>query len=415
MSYWIISSEPRQGETVDTILSRLKGSCQQHCELGEPVIPFKVPQGQTALKFGSFDNLIRLTDELQKHDQSVEGTLRRIERQWLEADAKADFQVYLGPGQQRQAVPVERYLKNGWQWDEARYPTQRSLQANLDFLLERVSKMDEDVRNKAMMYNDFKTQGSSLSRRDGLTFPTRDLVDLLTPEVVEPTDFIETEHLTTMVVILGRGQEPDFLKWYERPSVEVTKSSGGVETRTTEAIDEPETVVPMSAKKFVRFPDRPEDKDGNTVWRVVLFKSCKEKFASLARQNKYLVRDFTYSHEQFDELSKKRAAVEKETQTTLGILCQLSRMAWSDVFTSWMHIKAMRCFVECVLRFGVKTQIAAFIIFPKPSAQQSLRKELANVLSTENGGKMAEAAEADGEEYYPYVSLAFAPRAVQRD
>ena len=54
-------------------------------------------------------------------------------------------------------------------------------------------------------------------------------------------------------------------------------------------------VVPMSAKKLTAGDKFIEDRDGNTLYRVVLFKSSFEKFKKKAREAGFSVREFTYS------------------------------------------------------------------------------------------------------------------------
>eukprot|EP00442_Polarella_glacialis_P007894 CAMPEP_0115143478 /NCGR_PEP_ID=MMETSP0227-20121206/60801_1 /TAXON_ID=89957 /ORGANISM="Polarella glacialis, Strain CCMP 1383" /LENGTH=107 /DNA_ID=CAMNT_0002552327 /DNA_START=71 /DNA_END=391 /DNA_ORIENTATION=+ len=54
---------------------------------------FEVPDGEVSLLFGSFDNLIKLTDDLAKFDSTVDGIVHRLERQTLELDPKAEFKV----------------------------------------------------------------------------------------------------------------------------------------------------------------------------------------------------------------------------------------------------------------------------------------------------------------------------------
>merc|ERR1712039_802597 len=153
---------------------------------------------------------------------------------------------------QRQEKELVEYLKT-WQWDEAKYPKTRSISDNLTLLMSVVNKLDEEARNKTAQYNDFKTQKGNLTKKQGANLTGLDLVDVLTPDVVRMNgdaddDFIYTEHLTTVCVILPRGSDQDFLKAYETMA---------------------ENVVPMSAKKFKNL----DDKDGNSLWRVVMFKS----------------------------------------------------------------------------------------------------------------------------------------------
>jgi len=376
--------------------------------VAEPTVTFEVPHGHEAPKFGSFDALIKLTDDLQKHDSATEGVLRRIERQWVELDDeknKADFQV--------NEQSVAAFLKNGWTWDNKRYPTTRTFQANLDFLLESVQKLDEQLRTNAQAHSDIKSQKTAVARRDAATFPTRDLIDLLVPSEVSPEDFVETKHLTTVIVILARGQDKEFEAWYEQPKFTFKKSVDGKEVEQTDEIPGPKTVIPTSLKQFTSFKEGKEDKDGNTVWRVVLFRSCKDKFVSLARQNKFIVRDFTYDEAKFTELNELRSTLQTKSDASLNTLRMFSKAAWGDVFVAWLHLKSMRACVEATLRYGQKGEgFAGFIVAPKPGAPVALRKELAGVLG--KGVAVADAADADGEEFFSYVSLNFAPRAAMQ-
>lgn len=409
-SYLIVCAEG----SADQLRGGVQGHVGAHLDPSMPICDFNLPQGALAPKFGSFDTLVKMTEELAKYDSQTEGCLRRVERQYLETlaeiDEGADLDSQFGVCQAgRDTVGVEAFLRNGWNWDETKYPAQRSLQKNLEHLLESVQKIDDDCRNQGQAYADIKAQKAVLAKKAGVTFPTTDLVDLLTPSVVKEGDFVQTEHLTTVVVILSRGQDVDFKKWYENPEVRTVRMKDGKEEEHVDKIDPPQTVIPDSAQQFT-FPEGAEDKDGNTVWRVVLFKSCKEKFQSLARQSKFVVRDFEYSASALGELDAKRKTTEAEATGKLTTLSQFCKMAWSDVFTAWLHVKAMRAFVESVLRFGIpsKTKFGGFIICPKAGITGPLRDALANALP---GKGAAVADDGDGEEYFPYVSLGFAPRA----
>lgn len=362
------------------------------CGTEEGPWKFDVPDGERSLVFGSFDNLIRLTDDLQKNDSQVDSIVHRLERQFLELDPKADFRVK----SQRQEKSFQDYLK-GWQWDEAKYPKTRSILENLTLLMSVVNKLDEEARNKTAQYNDFKTQRGNLAKKDGASLTNRDLVDVLTPDVVQMNgtaddDFIYTEHLTTVVVILPRGTEQDFQNTYH--------------TLT-------DNVVPMSGRKFKSL----DDKDGNTLWRVVMFKSAAEAFKKTCREKRFIARDFEYSEDGYKKLKAQREQLEDAVKRQHELVRGLYQAAWSDAMVAWVHIKAMRVFVESVLRFGMPPRFASFIVTPKGNATVAVRKALADVLgrngaSGPGGDKVADAQD-DGEEYFPYVSLSFTPFNVQ--
>merc|ERR1712129_543030 len=76
-----------------------------------------------------------------------------------------------------------------------------------------------------------------------------------------------------------------------------------------------------------------------------------------------------------------------------------------------VHVKAMRIFVESVLRFGMPAKFASFIITPPANKIPAARKALATVLGSQS--QMAghsddkEDNKDDDEEFFPYVSLSF--------
>jgi len=76
------------------------------------------------------------------------------------------------------------------------------------------------------------------------------------------------------------------------------------------------------------------------------------------------------------------------------------------VFTAWIHLKAIRVFVESVLRYGLPTNFQAMLLFPNKSKTKALRKTLSDLyghLTSKSvfGGK-AEAEDED-DKFYPYV------------
>jgi len=397
--FWIVAagcSKDRGSETEkESYLAALKSNpalVSRGRSAEEGPWKFDVPDGDRSLLFGSFDNLIRLTDDLQKYDSQVDSIVHRLERQYIELDPRAEFRVK----SQRQEKPFLDYLRT-WQWDEAKYPKTRSILDNVTLLMSVVNKLDEEARNKTAQFNDFKTQRGNLAKKEGASLTTRDLVDVLTPELVRMNgdaddDFIYTDHLTTVCVILPRGTEQEFLSAYETMQ---------------------DKVVPMSARKFKGM----EDKDGNTLWRVVMFRSAADGFKKQCREKRFIVRDFEYSDDAYKRLKAQREQLEDAVKRQQELVRGLYQAAWSDAMVAWMHIKAMRVFVESVLRFGMPPRFASFILTPKPGATTAARKALADVLgkSGQSGPTGAEKTDGqDDEEYYPYVSLSFTPFNVQR-
>merc|ERR1712118_229064 len=110
----------------------------------------------------------------------------------------------------------------------------------------------------------------------------------------------------------------------------------------------------------------------------------------------------------------QRGALEAEAKKQETFLRRVCHAAFSDSLVSWTHLKAMRVFVEAVLRFGVPPNFTAFLLKPAAgsSKQHRLRTELNDIFSTSGlfGQQYHASSQAEeGEDYYPYVSLTFSP------
>lgn len=378
MTFWLISCA--SGDSQEETLNVLKDNCDALSDPAFPCQTFDVPLN---LKFGSFDNLVKLVEDLGKYDNQIESVLRRVERQVLELQANAEMKII----SQRTQQSWESYIRK-FRWDDAKFPKSRNLQDNLQLLLGSVNRLDEEVRIKCGAFQELKTQVTNISKKDTATLGTKDLMDVLNPQITSDQDFVKTEHLITVCVVVPRGQDKDFLTSYERME---------------------SNVVPMSAKKFDC-----TDKDGNSLWRVILFPASLEGFRKGCREKKFIVREFTYSQEAWQEQKDKCANLEAELKKQESFLRRVCHAAFSDTFVSWMHLKAMRLFVESTLRFGVPANFCAFMVKSDKGKQKKLRLALDDVFGASNlyGSKYNQDAGADqeaGEDYYAYVSVNFTP------
>ena len=51
-------------------------------------------------------------------------------------------------------------------------------------------------------------------------------------------------------------------------------------------------------------------------------------------------------------------------------------MNFSESFAAWMHVKALRVFVESVLRYGLPVNFQAMVLLPQKKTQKKLRDTL---------------------------------------
>jgi len=106
------------------------------------------------------------------------------------------------------------------------------------------------------------------------------------------------------------------------------------------------------------------------------------------------------------------AQLDQEKRKTYPILFKWLKVNFSEAYSAWIHIKALRIFVESVLRYGLPVNFRAAVIIPGKN-QKKLRDRLNQIfesLDSSGGfsaGEMIDdtgaAMKFDSQEYYPYV------------
>jgi len=148
------------------------------------------------------------------------------------------------------------------------------------------------------------------------------------------------------------------------------------------------------------------------LYRVVVLKKGQEVFKSLCRERRYTIREFKYDPSQDEANKRNLEALEKHKKKLWSYIVNWCKATYSDVFKAWIHIKAMRVFVEAVLRFGLPVDFTAALLLPGKGQDAKLRvalKQLYAHLSSANLTQALDSSEMDisgfGADFYPYVYL----------
>jgi V-type H+-transporting ATPase subunit C len=365
MSHWLISTP---------LVSAAENQKEQFtAKFGKLVESISIVNVPLNLKFTSFDTLIKLTDDLAKADTVAEQVVRRSEKSLLDLDNS----VALSVSHNRKDIPSHQFLTESFSWDESKFPKSRTINDTLTILISQVVKTDEEVKQRTSQLFELKQQQQMYLKSTQMSYMQKDLVDVITPDICDSSLFVDTEHLSTLVVIVPRNSDEEFLAKYSTFS---------------------ELVVPESAIKL----SIPTDKDGNTLYRVVLFKSQLEAFKEAARNHRFLAKEFKFDPAHFEETKKRREEIDVEIKRQENMSKKIFAAAYSDAFSAWIHLKVMRIFVESVLRWGLPVKFACFAIGVKSSGQSKIKRELCSMYGT---GAETVADEGDDEVYYPFVWL----------
>ncbi|XP_030299209.1 V-type proton ATPase subunit C 1-B isoform X3 [Sparus aurata] len=250
--------------------------------------------------------------------------------------------------------PLKSYLKSlrvdlmsfvtKFQWDKAKYPTAMPLTSLADIINKEVSQIEMELKSRAAAYNNMKTSLQSLEhKRDG-TLQTCSLINTVRKE-----DLVFSEYLTTLLVLVTRAS---YLQW----------------ERTYESMSE--FVVPRSSRKLY------EDEKGG-IFSVTLFKRAVCEFKAKALESKFDVREYSFDLDKKRQQEIKHLHVHKKEQ--YGIFVRWLKVNFSEVFVAWIHLKALRVFVESALRYGLPMNYQALLLQTDRKRSKKLREELSSL------------------------------------
>jgi len=369
--YWLISAPgdktcQQTFETMNNVTSKQNNLCVNY--------KFHIPD----LKVGTLDQLVGLSDDLGKLDAYVENITRKVA-------------TYLGEVLEDQRDKLhENLLANNsdlpsyitrFQWDMAKYPIKQSLRNIADIISKQVGQIDADLKTKSAAYNNLKGNLQNLEKKQTGSLLTRNLADLVKKEHF----ILDSEYLTTLLVIVPKAIAQDWQSGYEKLT---------------------DMIVPRSSQLITQDSDF-------ALFNVTLFKKVVEEFKLHAREKKFVVRDFTYNEEELAAGKNEITKLVTDKKKQFGPLVRWLKVNFSETFCAWIHVKALRVFVESVLRYGLPVNFQAILLHPNKKSTKRLRDVLNQLYSHLDGSAQAPANTADNvdipglgfgqSEYFPYV------------
>ncbi|XP_064159111.1 V-type proton ATPase subunit C 1-A-like isoform X2 [Anguilla rostrata] len=291
------------------------------------------------LKVGTLDVLLSVSDELTRLDAYTESVIQRICQCMSEVMEHSRDKVQ--ENTLANGVDLTSYVTH-FQWDRAKYSTTLPLRTLTEVISKQVFQTESDLKSRSAAYSNVTSSLQCLEHRIEGSLHIRTLTD-----VVKKEDLVlGSEYLTTLLVVVSRE---NFAEW----------------ERTYESLSE--LVVPRSSRKLL------EETEGG-IFTVTLFKKAVRDFKAEARQHKFTVREFSFEESQKQEEEMTRLHANKKEQ--YGTFVRWLKVNFSEVFMAWIHVKALRVFVESVLRYGLPVNFQTVLLQPDRKRSKHLRELL---------------------------------------
>jgi len=360
--FWLISAPKTREDTFNTLN---KKTADEHDFSVN--YKFQVPD----LKVGTLDSLMQLSDDLHKVDTFVENSTRKVANQLfdlLEPSQTSKFDSLTVSNNN-----IDTYL-TFFKWDEAKYPSSQPLKSLVELIQSQVMKIDEEIKVKATEYSTLVHSISAEDRKVGGNLLVKDISD-----IVKQDHVIESEYMETLFVAVPKYNKKIWLDSYESLT---------------------EFVLPRSSFLI--------DEDNEySLFRVVLFRRISDEFKNIARDRKFIVRDFKFDPNKSNKQDKKKLDAEKDKLRKA--LIRWCKTNFSETFIAWIHLKAVRVFVESVLRYGLPTNFQAMLLLPNKNKETRLRKSLLELYGHLGSKQLykdnKDEDEPGDEKFYPYVFL----------
>jgi len=300
-------------------------------------------------------------------------------------------------------VEVAQWATRRFEWEEAKFQLKTPLRELCESISTRLGGLDEELKTKLAEYNGIKGALQQSERKAQGNLMVRGLTDIVKEEDMRGT--VGSDYVSTLLLVVPKHSSKEFVATYS--------SADEMYFTTPDGGERYPMVVPRSAKQIA------EDTEF-VLYAVVVLKQAVHEFTAKARDKRWTVRDFAFEPNKVQEDAAKKKRDEAEELRLKQLLCKWCEINFAEAFKMMMHLKAVRVFVESVLRYGLTPKAAPFggmgagpgpnfqsvLLQPKKGKEDHLHKALCALYG---GGSAINIDEdetpvpgATGE-FYPYV------------
>lgn len=380
---------------------------------------FEVP----SLTVGTLDTLMTLSDDLVKTDGVVEQTVRKIERTTAELFNHKSPDLTVG------GVPAQRYIQQ-FAWDSAKYPNRRPLKELVAMISGGAAGIEEELKQLTTSFADKQAALQEAKRKSGGNFMKVDLNDALNAETMSKVNIVDTEYLKTVFVAIPKQAKENFETTIESLGDDVVGFGGPDWSKDSSKLGGPISFGNQIDRRKVRgSPVVPgstqlvKADEESILYAVTIlkgeyeagyyegnefhagsFKDFEPELAKACREKRFVLRNFKWDPSQATKSAMAREQLQIEVDGMKSALMRWCKTHFGDAFVAWMHIKAIRVFVESVLRYGLPVDFTSVLYKVHSEKDHQLTQKLDQSL-----GNGTDDFDDGAEEYHDFVLLKFEP------
>ncbi|RNF05484.1 putative vacuolar ATP synthase subunit c [Trypanosoma rangeli] len=339
--------------------------------LGQALRPFVVP----TLRVGTLDSLIEASDELTKLDPQLENTVEKLIALMEETSQKPRSVVTALRINQTQEMTPATYIKN-FLWSSAQFDTREKIRVLIEKLSQISTSTEERIRVLLTEYNDTRNKLTAVTRKAQGNLSVKPIRELVTSYNQKFSCYVDTEMLATLFIVVPLASQKEWLETYWSLN---------------------EFICPKSNRVIA------EDKEC-ALNSIVVFRKALDDVRMACRRKRFTVRDIDGADDlTVTEMKELNQKAEKERKALYTVLWQ----QYSLCYVAWVHVKALRVFVESLLRYGLPPRCISVVLQVDRKKETEIRKKISQLYPNLNSPLANEPTIDTGmlQYEYPYVSL----------
>jgi len=303
-----------------------------------------------------------LSDDLGKQDNFVGNVTTKLAKQLAELSIDVDDNGDGGSSSNSNnnnnaGVNLDELLTVGqayldpwmkkWKWEAGRWDYEKnSLQFITEDIVKIASRVDADLRTKTqewLQLNRNITAAQSVATGSVLM---RDLSDVL-----EERHIIDTESLKTLLVVVPNANLKEWFDTFESLEVDDLKERMGGGPFSGRV------VMPKSSQVVVADTE-------NTLVTMTILRPFEEQIKVTLREKRFTPREYNFEKDAGANQEKDMNALLERRKVAKLELHKYAKTHFTELFTCWVHLKAVRVWVESVLRFSLPADFDVILIRP---------------------------------------------------
>ena len=291
--------------------------------------------------------------------------------------------------------------------------------------------IEEELKQLTTSFADKQAALQEAKRRTGGNLMKADLNDVLDADTMSKVNVVDTEYLKTVFIAIPKQAKENFQSSIYSIADDVVGFGGPDWSRDSSKLGGPISFGnKLDRHKVSGSPVVPGSiqlvkSDEETILYAVTilkgeyeagfyegneshagkYKEFEPELAKACREKRFVLRDFKWDPSQATKSQMAREQLQVEVDGMKSALMRWCKTHFGDAFVAWMHIKAIRVFVESVLRYGLPVDFTSVLYKVHTGKDQLLTQKLDKTL----GNGADDDVDEGGEEYHDFVLLKFEP------